>query len=51
MDDAELRNKIGIAAQKRVNKEHTARHRIKQIVQLIQKYGGSIDEKTNNPNS
>jgi len=48
MDDAELREKIGSAAQKRVTNEHTARHRIRQIVKLIQKYGDNLDEKTNN---
>ena len=51
IDDEELRIKTGIAAKNRVINEHTATHRIRQIIELIKKYGGDTDEKTNNSNS
>ena len=51
MNDEDLREKTGLAAQKRVLKEHTAKHRIRQIISIIQKYRGETSEKTNNPNS
>lgn len=51
LDDSELREKIGKAAQTRTRNEHTARHRIRQIIELIQKYGGNNDEKINDFNS
>lgn len=38
IDDNELRTKIGIAAQNRVLKEHTANHRVREIVDIIKKY-------------
>lgn len=51
IDNEELRIKTGMAAQNRVRSEHTARHRIRQIIELIKKYGGDTDEKINNPYS
>jgi spore maturation protein CgeB len=37
MDDRELRMKIGAAAAERVKKEHTSRHRAKQIIDIVRK--------------
>ena len=41
LDDSELRNKMGEAAYSRVKKEHTARHRAKQIIEIIKKQSSS----------
>jgi len=41
LDDSELRNKMGEAAFSRVQKEHTARHRAKQIIEIIKKQSSS----------
>lgn len=38
MKDDELRLKMGQMAQQRVKKEHTSRHRARQIMQIIEKY-------------
>jgi glycosyltransferase involved in cell wall biosynthesis len=40
MENEDLRIKTGLAAQKRVQNEHSARRRIKQIITIIQKHGG-----------
>jgi spore maturation protein CgeB len=37
MDDRELRTKMGTAAFERVKKEHTSRHRAKQIIDIVRK--------------
>ena len=41
LDDSELRNKMGEAAYSRVKKEHTARHRAKQVIEIIKKQSSS----------
>jgi len=38
LDNEELRTKMGLLAYERVKKEHTARHRVKQIIEIIQKF-------------
>jgi len=38
LDNEELRTKMGLLAYERVKKEHTARHRVKQIIGIIQKF-------------
>lgn len=38
MDNAEIRLKMGQAAQNRVLKEHTSSHRAKQLIEIIKKY-------------
>lgn len=38
MDDDELRRKMGLAAQLRVKKEHTSRHRARQMIEIIKKF-------------
>ena len=37
MNDAELRLKVGLSAEKRVKKDHTARNRVSQIIDIIRK--------------
>jgi spore maturation protein CgeB len=37
MDDRDLRMKMGTAAAERVKKEHTSRHRAKQIIDIVRK--------------
>jgi len=37
LNDAELRNKMAEAAYSRVKKEHTARHRARQVIEIIKK--------------
>ena len=38
LNDDELRERVGLAAQKRVLKDHTSRNRAKEIISIIQKY-------------
>jgi spore maturation protein CgeB len=38
MDDRELRMKMGAAASERVKKEHTSRHRAKQIIEIVRRF-------------
>jgi len=37
MEDSELRLKMGLAAEKRVKKDHTARNRVQQVIDIIRK--------------
>lgn len=37
LNDPELRSKMGIAARKRVIKEHTSRHRVREIIDILKK--------------
>ena len=38
IDDDEMRMNMGIAARNRVKKEHTSRHRARQIIQILEKH-------------
>jgi spore maturation protein CgeB len=42
MDNRELRRKMGTAALERVKKEHTSRHRAKQIIDIVKKLQVSL---------
>lgn len=42
MDNPELRLKIGLAAEKRVKKDHTARNRVREIIDIIRKYQNKL---------
>jgi spore maturation protein CgeB len=35
LDDIDLRNSMGIAARNRLKKEHTTRHRARQIIEIL----------------
>jgi len=38
IDDDEMRMNMGVAARNRVKKEHTSRHRARQIIQILEKH-------------
>lgn len=42
MEDSELRLKIGLAAEKRVKKDHTARNRVREVIDIIRKYQNKL---------
>lgn len=42
IDNQELRLKIGLAAEKRVKKDHTARNRVRELVNIIRKYQNKL---------
>lgn len=42
MNDPELRLKIGLAAEKRVKKDHTARNRVREVIDIIRKYQNKL---------
>ena len=42
MDNPELRLKIGLAAEKRVKKDHTARNRVREVIDIIRKYQNKL---------
>ena len=42
VDNPELRLKIGLAAEKRVKKDHTARNRVREVIDIIRKYQNKL---------
>ena len=42
MEDSELRLKIGLAAERRVKKDHTARNRVREVIDIIRKYQNKL---------
>lgn len=42
MDNPELRLKMGLAAEKRVKRDHTARNRVREVIDIISKYQNKL---------
>ncbi len=42
MDNPEIRLKMGLAAEKRVKRDHTARNRVREVIDIISKYQNKL---------